>query len=158
MPWWIDLARFLVANTAACRNARLGWVAPQLGIRSGRRIRGRATLTDKDVLGARKARTGDRAWVLANGALGTARRHLKMLYFDEGHYYDISLDCLRPVELDNVLVAGRCFSAEAGAMSSARVIGTALATGWAAGTVAAFQAKGRPADEAVDLIRKQMDE
>ncbi len=81
-----------------------------------------------------------------------------MIYFKEGSYYDISLDCLRPVELDNVLVAGRCFSAEAGAMSSARVIGTALATGWAAGTLAAFQAKGRPASEAVDLIRNQIDE
>ena len=81
-----------------------------------------------------------------------------MTYFDERDYYEIPLDCLRPVELDNVLVAGRCFSAEAGAMSSARVIGTALATGWAAGTVAAFQALGRPADEAVDTIRKQMDQ
>ena len=152
-----DLARFLVANTAACRKARLGSVAPQLGIRSGRRIRGRATLSDKDVLGARKTPLGIArgCWPMERWA---RRPQPDMIYFDEGSYYDISLDCLRPVELDNLLVAGRCFSAEAGAMSSARVIGTALATGWAAGTVAAFQAKGRPADEAVDLIRKQMDE
>jgi hypothetical protein len=60
------------------------------------------------------------------------------------------------VELDNVLVAGRCLSAAAGAMTSARVIGTALATGWAAGTVAAFQALGRPLDGAVETIRQQM--
>ena len=80
----------------------------------------------------------------------------EMIYADERGYYEIPLDCLRPVEFDNVLVAGRCFSAEAGAMSSARVIGTALATGWAAGTAAAFQATGRPIDEAVDAVRKQM--
>jgi hypothetical protein len=79
-----------------------------------------------------------------------------MIYFEERGYYEIPLDCLRPVELDNVLVAGRCFSAEAGAMTSARVIGTALATGWAAGTAAAFQAMGRSMDEAVDAIQKQM--
>jgi hypothetical protein len=82
----------------------------------------------------------------------------EMIYADERGYYEISLDCLRPMELDNVLVAGRCFSAEAGAMSSARVIGTALATGWAAGTAAAFQVTGRPVDEAVDAVRKQMNQ
>ena len=60
------------------------------------------------------------------------------------------------MELDNVLVAGRCFSATTGAMTSARVIGTALATGWAAGTIAAAQALGRPLDEAVAAIRQQM--
>ena len=79
----------------------------------------------------------------------------EMVYFDEGGYYEIPLDCLRPVELDNVMVAGRCFSAEGGAMTSARVIGTALGTGWAAGTAAAFQALGRPMDEAVETIRQQ---
>jgi hypothetical protein len=152
-----DLARFLVNNTAACRKARLGSVAPQLGIRSGRRILGRATLTDKDVLGACRTPLG-----IARGCWPMERweesPRPEMIYFDERSYYGIPLDCLRPVELDNVLVAGRCFSAEAGAMSSARVIGTALGTGWAAGTLAAFQALGRPIDEAVDLIRKQMNQ
>jgi hypothetical protein len=43
-------------------------------------------------------------------------------------------------------------------MTSARVIGTALATGWAAGTVAAFQASGRPFDDAVASIQQQMNQ
>jgi hypothetical protein len=43
-------------------------------------------------------------------------------------------------------------------MTSARVIGTALATGWAAGTAAAFQASGRPLDDAVARIRKHLAE
>jgi hypothetical protein len=81
-----------------------------------------------------------------------------MTFFDERDYYEISLDCLRPLELDNVLAAGRCLSAAAGAMTSARVIGTALATGWAAGTAAAFQAQGRPTEDAVETIRRQMNE
>ena len=38
---------------------------------------------------------------------------------------------------------------------SVRVIGTALATGWAAGTIAAFQASGRPLNVAVEFIRQQ---
>jgi hypothetical protein len=81
-----------------------------------------------------------------------------MTYFTERGYYDVPLDCLRPVELDNVFVAGRCLSATTGAMTSARVIGTALATGWAAGTAAALQAAGRPLDDALALIRKQMEQ
>ena len=79
-----------------------------------------------------------------------------MTYFAERDYYEIPFDCLRPVELDNVFVAGRCCSATTGAMTSARVIGTALATGWAAGTAAAFQALGRPLEDAVTAIRRSL--
>jgi FAD dependent oxidoreductase len=153
----IELHRFLVHNTTTCRHARLASVAPQLGIRSGRRIQGRATLADQDVLGARKSARG-----IARGCWPMERwtdsRRPELSFFNERDFYEISLDCLRPMELDNVWSAGRCLSAAAGAMSSARVIGTALATGWAAGTVAAFQALDRPLDEALETIRRQMNE
>jgi hypothetical protein len=152
-----QLHQFLVANVAACRNAQLDSIAPQLGVRSGRRIHGRARLADEDVLGARKSDRG-----IARGAWpmerwGAAPKP-EMTFFAERDYYDIPLDCLRPEELDNTWVAGRCLSAAAGAMTSARVIGTALATGWAAGTAAAFQARGRPLDEAVAEIRRPMNQ
>ena len=150
-----QLQRFLVANVAACRNARLDSITPQLGVRSGRRIRGRARLADEAVLGARKSAAG-----IARGAWPMERwcasPKPEMTFFNERDYYDIPLDCLRPVELDNAWVAGRCLSADAGAMTSARVIGTALATGWAAGTAAAFQVQNHPLDEAVAEIRRRM--
>ena len=151
------LQQFLVKNIAACRNARLDSVAPQLGVRSGRRILGRARLADEDVLGTRKSilGIGRGCWPMERW---TKSPRPEMTYFAERDYYDIPLDCLRPVELNNVFVAGRCLSATTGAMTSARVIGTALATGWAAGTAAAFQASGRPLDDAVALIRKQMEQ
>jgi FAD dependent oxidoreductase len=146
---------FLVENVAAFRNARLDSVAPQLGVRSGRRILGRARLTDENVLGAHKSSSG-----IARGCWPMERwtnsPRPEMTYFTERDSYDIPLDCLRPVELDNVWVAGRCFSATTGAMTSARVIGTALATGWAAGTTAAFQSAGKPMDDAVTTIRRSM--
>jgi hypothetical protein len=147
------LQKFLVKNIASCRNARLDSVAPQLGVRSGRRILGRARLADEDVLGTRKSPLG-----IARGCWPmerwTSSPRPEMTYFAERDYYDIPVDCLRPVELDNVFVAGRCLSATTGAMTSARVIGTALATGWAAGTTAAFQTSGRKLDDAVAAIRK----
>ena len=146
------LEKFLVQNVAAFRNARLDSVAPQLGVRSGRRILGRARLTDEEVLSTKKSPTG-----IAHGCWPmerwTSAPKPEMNYFAERDFYDIPFDCLRPVELENVFVAGRCLSAETGAMTSARVIGTALATGWAAGTAAAFQASGRSLNEAVTLIR-----
>ena len=149
------LRKFLVENVQACRNARLDSVAPQLGVRSGRRILGRARLADEDVLNVRKFPTG-----IARGCWPMERWTIsprpEMTYFAEGDYYEIPMDCLRPAELDNVWVAGRCFSATTGAMTSARVIGTAMATGWAAGTAAAFQAAGRSANDALTQIREQM--
>ena len=129
------LVRFLTTHVAACRNARLASVAPQLGVRSGRRIIGRGRLADDDVLSARKSSSSAArgAWPMERWG---ASPKPEMNYFAERDFYDIPRDCLRPAELDNVFVAGRCLSAETGAMTSARVIGTALATGWAAGTAA----------------------
>jgi hypothetical protein len=147
------LRKFLVENVDACRNARLNSVAPQLGVRSGRRILGRTRLADEDVLNTRKFPTGIArgCWPMERWTTGPRP---EMTYFAEGDYYEIPLDCLRPAELDNVWVAGRCFSATTGAMTSARVIGTAMATGWAAGTAAAFQAGGRSLEEAVAASRQ----
>ena len=151
------LHRFLIGNVAAFRNARLDSVAPQLGVRSGRRILGRARLADEDVLNVRKSPLGIARGCWPMERWGKSPRP-EMTYFAERDYYDIPLNCLRPVELENVFVAGRCLSAETGAMTSARVIGTALATGWAAGTAAAFQASGRSLDDALATIRRQMNQ
>jgi hypothetical protein len=149
------LHRFLVENVPTFQNARLDSVAPQLGVRSGRRILGRARLTDEEVLHTRKSPLGIARGCWPMERWGKSPRP-EMTCFAERDFYDIPLDCLRPVELENVLVAGRCLSATTGAMTSARVIGTALATGWAAGTAAAFQTADRTVYEAVTQIRKQM--
>ena len=52
--------------------------------------------------------------------------------------YDIPFASLVPVDVDNLLVAGRCHSATRGAQSSTRVTVTAMALGEAAGTAAAL--------------------
>lgn len=133
------LVSCLASRVPACKNARLASLAPQLGVRSGRRIQGRSRLSNSHVLQAQKDPAG-----IARGAWPLERwgenPKPEMTFFAERDYYDIPLDCLRPVGLENVFVAGRCFAADAGAMTSARVIGTALATGWAAGSAAAAPA------------------
>lgn len=149
------LVDVLTAKVAAFRHARLASAAPQLGVRSGRRILGRARLTDEDVLAARKTDSG-----IARGSWPmerwTSAPRPEMTYFAAGDFYEIPLDCLRPRELENVFAAGRCLSATTGAMTSARVIGIALATGWAAGTAAAFHAAGRPPAETLAALRSSL--
>ena len=53
-------------------------------------------------------------------------------------YYDIPYACLVPRTPGNLLISGRCISADHFAMSSVRVIGTCMAIGEAAGTAAAL--------------------
>lgn len=112
-------------------------LAPRIGIRETRRTVGECVLTGPDILDARKREDG-----IAKGAheldvhrsgTGHTRATIK-----DGGSYDIPFGCLVPQRLRNVLVAGRCLSATREAHSSARVMGTCLAMGQAAGTAAAL--------------------
>ncbi|MFP3980588.1 MAG: FAD-dependent oxidoreductase [Desulfobacterales bacterium] len=55
----------------------------------------------------------------------------------EGQYYEIPGRCLQSAEIENLFMAGKCISADSGAIASARVIGCCMATGEAAGKLAA---------------------
>ena len=57
-------------------------------------------------------------------------------------FYDIPLDALHSIDRDNLWAAGRLVSSDADAYCSLRVMGTAFATGHAAGVAAALQATG----------------
>jgi hypothetical protein len=150
-----ELRRFLIAETAAFSRSKLSRTPAQVGLRVGRVALGRATLSEDDVLSCRKFEDG-----IARGAwpieVWDARRQPTMTCFPERDYYEIPLGCLITMNFANVFVAGRCLSATAKALASARVIATALATGWAAGAIAACQATGRERSEAVRRIREEM--
>jgi hypothetical protein len=149
-----EVERFLAGSIASCKNARLVSIAPQLGVRAGRRIHGRTTLTEAEVIGGNKSPLGVARGCWPMERWGNGLRP-EMTFLKEGDFYEIPADCLRVAQVANLLAAGRCFAAAPAAMSSARVIGTALGTGWAAGTLAAFQALGKPVDEAIQRLRKE---
>ena len=98
-------------------------------------------MTAKDVL---TARTFDD--VIARGSYpvdihnpqgrGTILKHLP-----SGKAYDIPIRCLLPKDIENLLVAGRCISGTHEALSSYRVMPICMATGQAAGVLAALAAK-----------------
>ena len=60
------------------------------------------------------------------------------LSLDEGASYDIPYRCLVPLEVDNLLLAGRCISVSHVALGSVRIQAICSATGHAAGVAAAL--------------------
>ena len=120
--------------------AFLSHAAPQVGVRESRRIVGRYTLTRDDVLAGRRFddAVARAAWPIElwhEGQLGATYE-----YLPDGSAYDIPLRCLQACDVPNLFMAGRCISASHEALGSARVIGTCLATGEAAGAAAAAYA------------------
>lgn len=147
--------RRLASALPSFRHARVANIAPHLGVRSGRRVTGLHQLTDPQVMTGAKHPQGVARGCWPMERWGHAPRP-EMAFFAEGEYYEIPLDCLRCAAPENLWAAGRCCSASPAAMTSARVMGTSLGTGWAAGTAAAFQAEGRPLEDAIAAIRCQM--
>ena len=116
-------------------------VAPQVGVRESRRVIGRYELTREDVLAGRRfvdgvARAGWPIELWDDASLGPSYEWL-----EDGQTYDIPARCLQARDVDNLFAAGRCISATHDALGSARVIGTCLATGEAAGVAAARSAE-----------------
>jgi FAD dependent oxidoreductase len=64
------------------------------------------------------------------------------VYPPDGGTYDIPLGCLRSVDTPNLFAAGRTADGDRQAGASLRVMGTAFATGQAAGVAAACHARG----------------
>ncbi len=137
------LARFLVSESSLFRSSFISHVAPQVGIREGRRAMGRYRLTRNDVLQARKFDDGiaRAAWPIElweDDSLGA-----KLIYLPDQESYHIPFRSLRLRDLDNMFVAGRCLDASHEAHGSARVIGTCLATGETLGKIVAGMAESK---------------
>lgn len=120
-------------------------IAPRVGIRETRRVVGEYVLTADDVIEGRKSGRG-----VAKGAhhvdLHGAGTEQVRIPVKHGRSYDIPYECLIPRHGTNLLVAGRCLSSTREANGSARVMGTCMATGEAAGTAAALCAEQGLAD------------
>ncbi len=107
------------------------------GIRESARWQGDYTLTAEDLLSSR--RFEDEAalagWPLE---MRETARGPKFRYFDKPEPAGIPARCLRRSTLPGLFFAGRCLSADHEALASVRVMGTCLATGQAAGKLAAM--------------------
>ncbi len=169
----VALFQFMRARCAGLENIRLLDVAAQIGIRETRRIVGEYVLTADDVVQGRHfddaiARCsypidihdpqGTRGKLIGMGGEDKPHREVTR---DAPPYYEIPYRCLVPLQVDNLLVAGRCLSATHEAAASARVIPPVYAMGQAAGTAAALCVREGIAPRQIDgrrlreVLRKQ---
>lgn len=131
-------AKFLQDRVAGFQHSYLIDTGAQVGIRQTRSLVGKARLLNEDVLKARKVKGAVTfsAWPIeAHGAA-----ELKIVYLEDDTY-DIPFETLIPANGENLLVAGRCLSAEHEAMASARVTAQCFGMGYGAGTAAALMLK-----------------
>ena len=133
---WMGV-NFMRKYVPGFENAVFSGIAPRIGIRETRRVMGEYVLTKEDVMQARKREDGIGKGAHELDVHGSGVKHVRSTIKDEGSY-DIPYDCLVPRNVKNMFVAGRCFSSTRDAHSSARVMGTCMAMGQAAGTAAAW--------------------
>ncbi len=121
-------------------NAYVTQVAEQVGIRESRRIKGLYYMTDEDCILNRKfsdyvARSNYPVDIHGKKLIN---KHFDSQDKDPIPYYEIPYRTLLPLEVENLIVAGRCISASFLAQSSLRVQPTVRALGEAAGIAAAL--------------------
>ena len=121
----------------------------QIGIRDGRRIRGRFVVTRDDlVAGVRQDDAVVRVTFPVDIHALTAEANKQKAYDNAGvsvKPYDIPYRALVARDVDGLLLAGRCISGDFIAHASYRVTGNAVAMGEAAGAAAAVAARKKAA-------------
>jgi len=135
----LEYARFLVDRVPGYETASLVALGTHIGVREIRRVHGDYRLDGEDVMNARQFddQIGLSGAPLEDHGSGV---DTKWQYLPDGSCVGIPFRTLVVRDADNVLVAGRCFSATHDAQASVRSMGQCMAMGQAAGTAAALTA------------------
>ena len=88
-------------------------------------------------------------------ALAEHKRHYIGEHYGKGESYGIPYRTLCPLKVDNLLVAGRCVSADRFVMASLRVMPGCFITGMASGTAAALAVKDQQGPRNIDIVKLQ---
>ena len=144
-----ELFNFLTGHIDGFQNSQLLMTASQIGVRESRMIEGVYTLTGNDLIECKKF---DDAIAVGNYDIdihnpeGSGTSHY---YFPDGQYYTIPYRSLIPKGMNNLLVAGRCISADHEAQASIRIIPIVCCIGEAAGVAVGIACKqGKPVYDA----------
>ena len=132
----------------------LASIATAVGVRVGDRPIGKHILSENDVLGCEKSeRTiahGNWAAEIWSEAKRVELHHLKV-----NDYYSVPAGSLMSDKITNLFFAGRCISATDMAIASARVIGTCLQTGYAAGILASGSTQEESEKKIIERIQQE---
>ncbi len=134
------VARLLRERVPGFETARIGQIAPVLGVRETRHIAGEYTLTGQDAIDGRffeDSIAADCSALDMHEPNGTA------VDFQGLRPYEIPYRCLLPLKVEQLLVAGRCIAADHVAHARSRNMPACMATGQAAGIAAAIAVEQR---------------
>ena len=147
-------------------NAYMTFTASTLGIRESRRLTGQYTVTFEDKKSYRKF--GDSILRFEGGGesdvhASSPSKEAYMNYYNlftkekpsENDWADLPYRCLLPQKTKNLLVAGRCLSADRKVQGRLRVMGYCLMMGQAAGTSAAICSRKNADFAGVDISELQ---
>lgn len=135
----VDFFQFLRESAPGFRNSYILEIAPQVGIRETRRVVGEYQLTEQDVLQCAgfEDSIGVNGWMIEEHVAGNISFKWQDIPNCRG-FNHLPYRMLLPLEIDNLLVAGRCASMTHMGQAAARVTGGCLVMGQAAGTAAAM--------------------
>lgn len=146
---------FLKKHSKACANATLLTIANSIGIRESRKLKGVHILTTDELL---SLQSFDDTIALGNYSIdihnpeGTGT---VLHCFKDDEFYQIPYRSLLPKEYDNLLVAGRCLSAEHEAHAAVRIMPICSCLGEAAGTAIALAKESNTNTHTLDVSTLQ---
>ena len=147
-----EIFAFLKKYVPGCENAKLLQSGSTLGIRETRHIHGQKTLELDDIL---ECRVPEDSILLAANSVDVHGRFgptsNEYIAIPEGKCYGIPYGCLVPKNFANLLVAGRCVSAESEAAGAIRVMPPCMGIGQAAGAAAALALQTNTDVRALDV-------
>ena len=154
-----ELMHFFHKYVPGCEKATLMGTGSTMGIRESRHVHGDFVLPVQDLIDG--VIPEDNILLSANsidvhGAMGGPAGGLYMPI--QKDMYGIPYRCLLPRDVEGLLLAGRCISADSAAAGAIRVMPPAMALGQAAGTAAALCLRGGVEPGALDYadLRKHL--
>lgn len=148
-----DIQKYLIKYVPGFENAFFTRSAPFLGIRETRRITGKYVMTQEDILSCGHF---DDAIAVASYPLDIHHPvggGCTLTWC--GDCYDIPYRSLVPVNIENLLVAGRSISTTHEAMSAIRVMAPCMAMGEAAGRAAKMAVRNNIPPSRIDVNKLQ---
>jgi hypothetical protein len=149
-----DTFEFIRGAAPGFERAYIADIAPQIGIRETRRVRGEYMLGEDDVLDCAQFpdSIGVNGWPVEAHVAGNVDFVFQR---DARGFNQLPYRMLVPLQAENLLVAGRCASMTHGGQSAARVSGACFAMGQAAGTAAHLALKSGAPLRSLDVSALQ---
>ena len=149
-----DVFDFIRGVTPGFEKSYIVEIAPQLGIRETRRVKGETMVSEDEILDCADFpdAIGVNGWPVEAHIAGD----VKFVFArKERGFNQLPYRMIVPLAIENLLVAGRCASMTHEGQSSARVTGSCFVMGQAAGTAAALALQAGVAPRRLEVVRLQ---